>query len=365
MALKAFARKYIDFIIGIIIVIAVASFLASIEFFEWWFHMTREYEDWELDEVMNTLIAVLIAGTILAVRRQRTLKKTMEKLEQSRSKIDAYEKQKNMQEKMSALGQLSSGLAHEIGNSLQPILGLSEIIKRKAGKQTEGEKYDEEIEEFSDMIYRNALHMRSLVEKIMLASRGGSENVKHHNTLEALNDTLYFTIELMPTTSEYIIKILDEKFMDTSIKISRTGLIQVLTNLIKNAVHAMDDTGKVIITADKIRLNAQIALAWSVEEGDYACIEVIDTGHGMSEEQAYRAFEPFYTNKEEGEGTGLGLSTSYQIVHDWGGYITIKSAIDEGTTMSVYIPLKNNADLKNEEKETGEEANIRERENAI
>ncbi|HAW27737.1 MAG TPA: hypothetical protein DCY03_06410, partial [Planctomycetaceae bacterium] len=119
-------------------------------------------------------------------------------------------------------------------------------------------------------------------------------------------------------------------------------LQQVITNLISNAIQAIPDGGKIRITvhSEDIQPPAMI----ESELNRFACLEVIDTGTGMTNIETEHVFEPFYTTKDVGEGTGLGLSIAYGIVREHGGWIDVASEKDQGTTFRVWLPLDNQKD---------------------
>lgn len=330
-------RKHADFIIALIGVAIVSIAMFRGEFFEWWYEYTRAHEDWELDEITSVMVASLMAGSLLAIRRSRLLKKANAELAQAQLILKANENEKIMREKMTALGQLSSGLAHEINNSLQPILGLSDIIKANAGKD------DTETIECASMIYNSAVHMQSVVKKIMQVSRSGSEEFNEYDVVALLVDVMDFTTGLMPSTTEYTI-LYSNNFKDQvtghTARISRTCFVQVMTNMLTNAAYAMKGLeGAVLIEIDMASLNTQDASKRAIQPGSYLAIKVSDKGCGMDQAILTRALEPFYTTKEEGEGIGLGLSTSYGAVRKWGGDLFIESALGVGTSVTFYIPI--------------------------
>jgi signal transduction histidine kinase len=339
-------RKQADFIIAVIgtTIVSVAMFRG--EFFEWWYEYTRSHEDWELDEITSVMVAALMAGSLLAIHRSRLLKKANAELAQAQLILKANENEKAVREKMTALGQLSSGLAHEINNSLQPVLGLSDIIRANARKG------DTETIECANMIYNSAVHMQSVVKQIMQVSRSGSEEVNEYDVAALLTDVMGFTTSLMPTTTEYSI-LYSNNFKDQvtghTARISRTCFVQVVTNMLTNAAYAMKGfEGAVLIEIDMTSLNAQDASIRAIQPGSYLTIKISDKGCGMDEAILTRALEPFYTTKEEGEGIGLGLSTSYGTVRKWGGDLFIESALGVGTSVTFYIPT-NGPEVKKKE----------------
>jgi signal transduction histidine kinase len=114
---------------------------------------------------------------------------------------------------------------------------------------------------------------------------------------------------------------------------------QVIVNLCVNARDAMRSGGRLTIRSGEAQLDdAFVSRHPGSRAGRYAVLEVRDTGHGMDQETCARVFEPFFTTKPKGQGTGLGLATVYGIVKQSGGYVSVESAIGEGTTFTIYLP---------------------------
>jgi len=130
---------------------------------------------------------------------------------------------------------------------------------------------------------------------------------------------------------------------------------QVLVNLVDNARDAMLRGGRLVIEVSRAVMNERFVHAHGIgEPGDYACLAVTDTGHGMDEEARKRVFEPFFTTKEVGKGTGLGLAIVYGIIQQHNGCITVSSEIGKGTTFRIFLPLINEEIMKaHENLETG------------
>ncbi len=119
-----------------------------------------------------------------------------------------------------------------------------------------------------------------------------------------------------------------------------TQLHQVMTNLCSNAIQAMSAGGTLRVALEHAEVSAERALSHgTLRPGCYVCLRVEDSGTGMDDTTLSRIFEPFFTTKEIGRGTGLGLSIVYAIVADSGGAIDVKSAIKQGSTFAIYLPL--------------------------
>jgi len=148
------------------------------------------------------------------------------------------------------------------------------------------------------------------------------------------------------------------EFLPTSegmwIEIDPIQLEQIIVNLVVNARDAMPDGGDLSIAAHLAELNQESLGGWDAEPGRFICLEVRDTGQGMSEEVRGRIFEPFFTTKDAGKGTGLGLSTVYGIVKQNGGTIRVDSAEGSGTCFKVCLPAQEKPSQRKPEKSVGE-----------
>jgi signal transduction histidine kinase len=121
------------------------------------------------------------------------------------------------------------------------------------------------------------------------------------------------------------------------VEIDSGQIQQVLSNLIINAIHAMPEGGQITIRYGQRSVTPPADLSY--EEGEFAFIDVIDTGLGISEENLTRVFAPFFSTKQVGEGTGLGLSIAHGIVREHGGWLTVESTVGKGSTFSIYLPV--------------------------
>jgi signal transduction histidine kinase len=122
---------------------------------------------------------------------------------------------------------------------------------------------------------------------------------------------------------------------------NKTQLVQVITNLVVNAAHAMDNHGTITVTATNWQPTIAEAAQLEIEAGGtYLAVSISDTGSGMDAATQARIFEPFFTTKPIGQGTGLGLSVVYGILKSWKGAITVASEIGHGATFTLYVPLR-------------------------
>ena len=233
-------------------------------------------------------------------------------------------------QKMEAFGQLAGGVAHDFNNFLTTILGYSDLILASANKGP----VTQHVKEIRAAAGRAA----ALTGQLLAFSR------KHPLDSRVLEVNTFVTNlerSLLPLLGENISVECDlHRFKNGGhIKFDAEQLKQIFVNLAVNARDAMPHGGKIKITTGTSRACDDSTVANSAESaGDYVTISVADNGVGMSEEVKSHLFEPFFSTKHDSESGGLGLATSYGIVHQSGGGITVKSEVGCGTTVTLYLP---------------------------
>jgi two-component system, cell cycle sensor histidine kinase and response regulator CckA len=241
----------------------------------------------------------------------------------------ALEMQIAQGQKMQAVGQLAGGIAHDFNNMLTAIIGFSDFLLMNHRPTDPA---------FQDIINikQNANRAAGLVRQLLAFSR---QQTLRPQVLQ-LGDVLSeLSILLGRLLNENIELTLDQASELWPVKADLHQFEQVIINLAVNARDAMPDGGKLVIRTANVGEGETRALPpRQLPPGDYVLIQVIDTGTGMSDEVREKIFEPFFSTKEVGRGTGLGLSTVYGIVKQTGGYVFADSAMGRGTTMSVYLP---------------------------
>jgi len=241
----------------------------------------------------------------------------------------ALEKQIAQGQKMQAVGQLAGGIAHDFNNMLTAIIGFSDFLLMNHRPTDPA---------FQDIINikQNANRAAGLVRQLLAFSR---QQTLRPQVLQ-LGDVLSeLSILLGRLLGENIELTLDQASDLWTVKADLHQFEQVVINLAVNARDAMPNGGKLTIrTANIGEGEARLLGARSMPPGEYVLVEVIDTGTGMTEEVRQKIFEPFFSTKEVGRGTGLGLSTVYGIVKQTGGYVFADSDLGRGTAMRLYLP---------------------------
>ena len=239
-------------------------------------------------------------------------------LERARSERDKAETAARQSERLAAVGQMAAGVGHEINNPLMNIMSLASLIEQSVDEQEQAEQIRSDLHTLQEEGARCA----RIVQGILKFARA-SEPVYEQFMLDVL---LSDTVELLKHRA-------DAKMLKLEINLepglSMCGdpnqLQQVLVNLLLNAFHASHE-------GDVIRLNA------SHDHGS-ASIEIIDHGEGISDSDMSHIFNPFFSTKPEGEGTGLGLSVSYGIIKKHDGEISLDSEVGKGTRVEIRLPL--------------------------
>lgn len=238
--------------------------------------------------------------------------------------------------RMAAVGKFSAGIAHEINNSLQPIMGLSEIIASGLKKE---KLHDPRIVEYANIIFESARHAQEIVENVLSAARGSNSQLEKWDVLRVFRDAVYVSSQILPPTVRLTMDLTSIERCDISICVNKTDVTRIVTNLFKNASQAMNGQGDISVTAVKRTLDQDFAAQKDISPGSYVVLSVNDTGAGMAAKTIDRIFDPFFTTKENGQGTGLGLSTAYAIMKQYGGTILVESRPQKGSSFQLYFPV--------------------------
>jgi PAS domain S-box-containing protein len=239
------------------------------------------------------------------------------------------EKQLLQAQKMEAVGTLAGGIAHDFNNLLQVILGYSELLSLN-------QELDTRLQDDLDKINQAARNGADLVHRLLTFSRKTPTKPRPLN----LNHQIHQVRELLNRTVPKMIEI--ELFLDSNlaaIDADPTQIEQILMNLAINARDAMPEGGKLVIGTENVVLDEEYCNTHlEIAPGHYALLTVSDSGKGMDKLTLDHIFEPFYTTKGPGEGTGLGLAMVYGLVKQHRGYIACYSEPELGTTFKIYFP---------------------------
>ncbi len=233
-------------------------------------------------------------------------------------------------QKMESIGNLAGGIAHDFNNLLYPILGFAEILKEDLPS-------DSSEHESAQEIFDAGKRGRDLVKQILAFSRQSEHKMAPVRIQNVLKEVLRLSRSTIPSNIDIQQNIQQNCGL---VMADSTQIHQVAMNLITNAFHAIEEKNGVIhialkeITIEKNELPDNQLLS-----GKYVRLSISDNGIGMSKNTRHNIFEPYFTTKEKGKGTGLGLAMVYGIVKEHAGDIKVYSELGEGSTFNIYLPL--------------------------
>ncbi|WP_242650492.1 ATP-binding protein [Cognatiyoonia koreensis] len=245
------------------------------------------------------------------------------------TELKTLEAQFVQSQKMQAIGQLAGGVAHDFNNLLTAISGHCDLLLLR---------HDQGDQDYSDLIqiHQNANRAASLVGQLLAFSRKQNLQLERIDLRDTLSDLAHLLNRLV---GEKVTLVLNHNQELASIKADKRQLEQVMMNLVVNARDAMPQGGEIHVVTENLTLQEELERdRATIPAGEYVVLRVIDEGEGIAPEKLPKIFEPFYTTKRTGEGTGLGLSTVYGIVKQTGGFIFAESALGQGTEFEVILP---------------------------
>lgn len=243
------------------------------------------------------------------------------------SELSRLEEQLHQAQKMKAIGTLAGGVAHDFNNLLMGILGNASLMRSALGA---GHPHSPSLRAIEDLVQRAA----DLTRQLLAFARGGKYEVRPWNPGEILAETA----EMFGRTRKEIV--IQRQIADglPPVRVDRGQVEQVLMNVFINAWQAMPDGGTLVLDVRTVDVDRARAGTAGVEPGRYVRFSVADDGCGMTAEVAARAYEPFFTTREPGQGTGLGLASVYGIVRNHDGFIMLDSEVGRGTIVEVFLP---------------------------
>jgi len=294
----------------------------------WWFRI-----------LASLFAAALLYGTIRF--RFNHIKKTNKELQEANARLEEQvrlRKQAEQQlihlQKLETIGTLAGGIAHDFNNILGPILGYTEMSL----EELEDADVDPAVKGWLESVVDASHRAKDLVQQILLFARHGKHEFKLLRVQGIIKEALKLIRASFPATIEIC------QYIDGDCKpvlADSSQIHQVFMNLCTNARHAMRENGGVLtVTLQNMESDSELArLHPSLLAINYVRLTVRDTGHGMDHITRERLFEPFYTTKNPGEGTGMGLAVVHGIVVAHGGEITVVSEPGKGSEFNVYLPV--------------------------
>ncbi|TFB13147.1 HAMP domain-containing histidine kinase [Candidatus Marinimicrobia bacterium MT.SAG.4] len=258
----------------------------------------------------------------------KDLAKTFKGRKEVRGKLEKTQEQLVRSDKLATMGQMAAGIAHEVNNMLTPVLASLYMIEKIK------DKFEPELAEIIQIANESGKQAVDMLRDILDYSRKGSEDFEEVDVTKILDKSLNL---LNFKLKKGRVK-LNKKYGDDPVIVPANPgqLEQVFTNLCINAIDAMKEKEGGIL---EIRVDV-VDDGGSVKSAKVVQIKFTDDGPGIPEEVRERIFEPFYTTKKEGEGTGLGLFITHGIVEKHGGLISVDSTVGNGSTFVINLPYK-------------------------
>ncbi len=234
-------------------------------------------------------------------------------------------------QKMEAIGTLAGGIAHDFNNILGAIFGYAQLAKINSSGNQKMEKY-------IDQIYTASERAKGLVQQILAFSRQTESKKIPVDIGMVVKESLKLLRATIPTTIKIDHNI---KANIGTVQADQIQIHQIVMNICTNAFHAMEEEGgKLDVELGPVKITSSDSSVYQdMKPGEYLKLTVTDTGHGMSADTVSHIFEPYFTTKGVGEGTGMGLSTVHGIVKNHQGVIQVYSEPDIGTSIHIFLPL--------------------------
>lgn len=261
-------------------------------------------------------LAADVSHGIESIRLQKEREKLHQQLQQS--------------QKMEAIGQLTGGIAHDFNNILATVLGYTDLLlhRRDINQQTS--------EEYLRLIQAAGNRARDLVAQMLAFSRSSPTNIGEHELPLIVDESLRLLKSTLPSSIAISTEYADDIHQ---LRVDPTQINQLILNTCINARDAMEGQGEIHIDITPKHINNLTCNScFEKFNGDFIAIRVKDTGSGIEPRIQQRIFDPFFSTKDVGKGTGMGLSSVHGIVHNHDGHILLDSAVGEGTTFTFLFP---------------------------
>ncbi|MGA9776881.1 MAG: ATP-binding protein [Limisphaerales bacterium] len=290
----------------------------------------RERGEWvgELHELARDGRPIIVQGRSTIIRDEQNRPKSLLIINTDITERKLLEEQFLRAQRLESLGILVSGIAHDLNNTLSPILMGVEIVREEVTSP--------DLENILHTMRTSALRSAEMVRQMLTFARGGAAKKILLYPAQLVKEMGRIITDTFPKSIQCRVRV------DTScwpIRGLPTQLHQVLLNLCVNACDAMPEGGTLTLSVKNAQLGpADVVVHPDAKPGNYLCVSVADTGTGIPAGQLGKIFEPFFTTKAPGKGTGLGLSTSLSIAKNHGGFITVQSEAGHGTEFKCYLP---------------------------
>ncbi len=280
------------------------------------FDVCRDYRAWPVEDIDLIFSFSRIISSVIERRRSEELR-------------DRLQEQLLQAQKMESVGRLAGGVAHDFNNMLTVIFGNAEAAMQQLGNE---HPVAADIQDILDAAERSS----DLVKQLLAFARKQVITPGVFNLNKVIGD-IFKILEKLAGEKIRLVHVEGENLWPLRMDESQLG--QILVNLVINARDSIEKTGTIIVETSGVSIDIGYCRKNpEFNPGDYGVLFVRDTGSGMDKETAARIFEPFYTTKAPGKGSGLGLSTVYGIVKQNGGFVKVDSEPGAGTVFEVYLP---------------------------
>jgi len=276
--------------------------------------------------------------------------------DQLRDQNIMLEQQLFQSQKMELIGHLASSVAHDLNNILMIISGNTELAVSKTKGNTN-------VAANLNAALESCVHGSRLVQQILRLGKGSDSEFEFpHDLKDIVDESLMLLSVIIPKDIKVIWPKPDSA---CTVNVNQTQMIQVLLNLITNAVHAMNGSGVLTISLTEVStVDDSHIQSENLSPGPYFKLSVADTGSGMDRSTMDHIFDPFFTTKEKGKGTGIGLSVVNRIVKKFHGFVTVESSVGVGTTLHIHLPVVQTA-VRLDKQGEREESVEREKTNSV
>lgn len=268
------------------------------------------------DEIGALAAEIDLTSERLAEAKQRVATET-------EARITALEQLRHA-DRLKTIGQLASGVAHELGTPLNVIFGRASLIA--------GDPSPDNVTNGARIIVEQTERMTRIIRHLLDFSRRRETQLVRGELHGIVADAVEI---LAPLAKARRVTIAVDAREPAPAEIDRNQMLQALTNLMVNGMQAMTQGGRLTVSVGHRRTRPPADHGGA--EDDYACVSVADQGEGMNSETLAHVFEPFFTTKDVGQGTGLGLSVAWGIVHEHGGWIDVTSAVGRGSEFAILL----------------------------
>jgi PAS domain S-box-containing protein len=293
-------------------------------------HLVQSKGEWlgELEQITHHGKTVLVQSRWTLIRDHDGSPKSILTINTDITEKKRLEAQFLRAQRMQTVGTLAGGMAHDLNNALSPVLMGSQLLRR--------DEPDAERRRILELIELNARRGADMVRQVLLFARGTGGDRARIDLRPLLREMERIARQTFPKQIRISLLAPDDLW---PVHANSTELHQILLNLCVNARDAMPDGGELSLAADNVSLSPQeCAEIPNGRAGDFVMLLVADTGQGIAPENLSRVFEPFFSTKPSGQGTGLGLATVSRIAQGHGGFVQLRSEPGAGTTVEVYLP---------------------------